>query len=65
MSSSSVRVKRRRTEESDTDGSVSEPEMANKADIIRPVLESEDGNGIPEPISASGESSAPVMRRTF
>lgn len=61
MSSSSVRVKRRRTEESDTEGSLSEPEMANKPDSIRPVLDSEDSNGNPEPISVSGESSAPVM----
>lgn len=59
--SSSVRVKRRRTEESDTEGSVSESELANKADAVCPVPESEDGNGNPEPISVSGESSAPVI----
>lgn len=61
MSSSSVRVKRRRTEESDTEGSISEQERANNADIARPVPESEDRDGNPEPISASGESSAPVL----
>lgn len=61
MSSSSVRVKRRRTEESDTEGSVSEPERANRVDVVRPVHESVDGNGNPEPISVSGESSAPTV----
>lgn len=61
MSSSSVRAKRRRTEESDTEGSVSEPEMANTTDTRRPVLQSVDGNGNPEPITVSGESSALVV----
>ncbi|KAL7919611.1 hypothetical protein ACQKWADRAFT_322902 [Trichoderma austrokoningii] len=51
MSSSSVRGKRKRTEESDTEGSVSEPDMANTAGTVRPVPESEDTNGNPEPIS--------------
>ncbi|KAL7895890.1 hypothetical protein HDV63DRAFT_93660 [Trichoderma sp. SZMC 28014] len=51
--SSSVRVKRRRTEESDTEGSVSEPEISHKADAVFPVTESEDSNGNPEPISVS------------
>jgi hypothetical protein len=54
-------MKRRRTEESDTEGSVSEPEMANTADTRQPVLESVDGNGNPEPITVSGESSALVI----
>ncbi|KAL6894746.1 hypothetical protein GGI43DRAFT_131469 [Trichoderma evansii] len=53
MSSSSVRVKRRRTEESDTEGSISEPERANNADTVRPVPESEDGDVNTEPISVS------------
>ncbi|UKZ96997.1 uncharacterized protein TrAFT101_011766 [Trichoderma asperellum] len=53
MSSSSVRVKRRRTGESDTEGTITEPERTNKAEIIRPVSESVDGSGNPEPISVS------------
>lgn len=62
MSSSSVRAKRRRTGESDTEGSITEPERTNKADAIRPVSESVDGSGNPESISVSGESSVPAMR---
>jgi hypothetical protein len=65
MSSSSVRVKRRRTEESDTEGSVSEIEKTNKAHNTRPVTESEDGNEYTEPISVSGESNALVDVSNF
>jgi hypothetical protein len=58
MSPTSLRGKRRRTEESDTEGSGSGLEVAGKADVIRPRPVSEDVNGQPEPMSDAGESSA-------
>ena len=56
MSETPPRGKRRRTEESDTEGSGSVIE-AGKSITAKPLPISEDTNGRPEPMTDAGESS--------